>query len=193
MQIGLVRHGLTDWNALGKIQGQTDIPLNEEGRRQARLLGDRLLQEPYRWDFAVSSGLSRAEETVKIISSMLNIPLMPPDDRLRERKYGQVEGLTAEERESRFGADWHLLIWDRRRIWSFNPGACLLDDMWHKHPNANILVVSHGGFSALYKLVCRGVLSERIGNLSLTVLERKDDDWSPLLFNCTKHLLTKQS
>ena len=51
-------------------QGQTDIPLNEEGRRQARLLGDRLLQEPYRWDFAVSSGLSRAEETAKIISSM---------------------------------------------------------------------------------------------------------------------------
>ncbi|MGG3282402.1 histidine phosphatase family protein [Paenibacillus solani] len=195
MQIGLVRHGLTDWNALGKIQGQTDIPLNEEGRHQARLLGERLLQEPYRWDFAISSGLSRAEETAKIISSMLNIPLLPPDSRLRERRYGQIEGLTATEREARFGTDWHLQdLGQETDLELQSRGLVFLDDMRLKHPKANILVVSHGGFLAqLYKLVCRGVLSERIGNLSLTVLERTEDDWAPLLFNCTKHLMTKQS
>lgn len=60
MLIGLVRHGLTDWNAEGKIQGQSDIPLNDEGRRQAEMLGDRLLQEPYRWDYCITSSLSRA-------------------------------------------------------------------------------------------------------------------------------------
>lgn len=58
MMIGLIRHGLTDWNKLGKIQGQSDIPLNEEGRQQAERLGERLLHEPYHWDFIISSKLS---------------------------------------------------------------------------------------------------------------------------------------
>lgn len=76
MLIGFIRHGLTDWNAIGKIQGQTDIPLNEEGRLQARLLGERLLQEPYKWDFIVSSSLSRAEETGSIIASMISLAVI---------------------------------------------------------------------------------------------------------------------
>ncbi|EHB64424.1 MULTISPECIES: histidine phosphatase family protein [Paenibacillus] len=193
MLIGLVRHGLTDWNAMGKIQGQTDIPLNEEGRRQARLLGERLRQEPYHWDFAISSGLSRAEETAQIIASMLGIPVADPDPRVRERRYGQVEGLTAEEREARFGTDWHQQdLGQESDVELMSRGLVFLDDMAIKHRNSNILVVSHGGFLAqLYKLVCRGQLSQRIGNLSLTIVERKDDDWSPLLYNCTKHLLTE--
>lgn len=193
MLIGLVRHGLTDWNAMGKIQGQTDIPLNEEGRRQARLLGERLRNEPYRWDFVVSSGLSRAEETARIISTMLDIPLAKPDSRIRERRYGQVEGMTAEEREARFGANWHEQdLGQETDIELMSRGLVFLDDMALKHPDGNILVVSHGGFLAqLYKLVCRGRLSERIGNLSLTIVERQNEDWRPLLYNCTKHLMTE--
>ncbi|GAE04685.1 phosphoglycerate mutase [Paenibacillus sp. JCM 10914] len=146
MLIGLVRHGLTDWNALGKIQGQTDIPLNEEGRHQARLLAKRLQQEPYHWDFVISSGLSRAEETATIIASELHIPLASPDDRLRERKYGQVEGLTAEERESQFGPEWHLQdLGQESDLELMSRGLVFVDDMWRKHPESNILVVSMVG------------------------------------------------
>lgn len=103
MLIGLIRHGLTDWNAIGKIQGQSDIPLNDEGRMQAAMLADRLLQEPYHWDYCITSNLSRAAETGKIIADKLGIPLLEPDERIRERAYGQVEGLTAAEREEKWG------------------------------------------------------------------------------------------
>lgn len=112
MLIGLIRHGLTDWNAIGKIQGQSDIPLNDEGRMQAAMLADRLLQEPYRWDYCITSNLSRAAETGKIIADKLNVPLLDPDDRIRERAYGQVEGLTAAEREEKWGkigVSFHLV------------------------------------------------------------------------------------
>lgn len=195
MLIGFVRHGLTDWNAQGKIQGQTDIPLNDEGRNQARLLGQRLQQEPHSWDFIVSSGLSRAEETAQIISSFIDVPLHAPDARLRERSYGQAEGLTAEQREERFGPDW-----SRRDVGQESDaalqerGLSFLKDMQDEHPDAHILVVSHGGFLAqLYKMICSDLQHERIGNLSLTIMESKGENWSPILYNCTRHLITSQS
>ncbi|UNK20533.1 histidine phosphatase family protein [Paenibacillus sp. N3/727] len=194
MLIGFIRHGLTDWNAIGKIQGQTDIPLNEEGRLQARLLGERLLQEPYKWDFIVSSGLSRAEETGSIIASMLDIPMLEPDLRLRERAYGQVEGLTASEREIRFGKEWkHQDLGQETDLDLQARGMEFLEEMWNKYPKSNMLVVSHGGFLAqLYGTLYKDRIVERIGNLSITILEKKDVDWVPLLFNCTRHLLEKQ-
>lgn len=194
MLIGFIRHGLTDWNALGKIQGQTDIPLNEEGRLQANLLAERLLQEPYKWDFIVSSGLSRAEETGSVIASMLDIPMLEPDVRLRERAYGQVEGLTASEREMRFGKEWKLQDLGQEKDLELEArGLEFLEEMWNKYPQSNMLVVSHGGFLAqLYSSLYSDRLIERIGNLSITILEKKDADWDPLLFNCTRHLLEKQ-
>lgn len=194
MLIGFIRHGLTDWNAIGKIQGQTDIPLNEEGRLQARLLGERLLQEPYKWDFIVSSSLSRAEETGSIIASMLNIPMLEPDIRLRERAYGQVEGLTATEREMRFGKEWKLQDLGQETDLDLQArGMEFLEEMWNKYPESNMLVVSHGGFLAqLYGTLYKDRIVERIGNLSITILKKKDVDWVPLLFNCTRHLLEKQ-
>lgn len=194
MLIGFIRHGLTDWNALGKIQGQTDIPLNEEGRLQARMLGERLLQEPFKWDYIISSGLSRAEETASIIASMLDVPLLEPDLRLRERAYGQIEGLTAAERETRYGTEWQLQDLGQEKDLDLQErGMAFLEEMWTKYPDRNMLVVSHGGFLAqLYRALYKDRQIERIGNLSLTILEKKDVDWIPHLFNCTRHLLEKQ-
>ncbi|WP_151734645.1 histidine phosphatase family protein ['Paenibacillus yunnanensis' Narsing Rao et al. 2020] len=194
MLIGLVRHGLTDWNALGKIQGQSDIPLNDEGRRQAELLGDRLLQEPYRWDYCVTSSLCRAAETGQIIAAKLNIPLLEPDHRIRERAYGQVEGLTALERETKWGKDWNLLELGQESDAHLQlRGRAFLEDLSVRYPDSNVLVVSHGGFLAqLYTALYKDKYTERIGNLSLTILEKKELDWNPLLYNCTRHLLQNQ-
>ncbi|WP_150271134.1 histidine phosphatase family protein [Paenibacillus tepidiphilus] len=194
MLIGLIRHGLTDWNAVGRIQGQSDIPLNDEGRRQAEVLGDRLLQEPYQWDYCITSSLSRAAETGEIIAGKLNIPLLEPDQRIRERAYGQVEGLTALERETKWGKDWNLLELGQESDEQLQlRGLAFLEDLTVRYPDKNVLVVSHGGFLAqLYTALYKDKYTERIGNLSLTILEKKELDWNPLLYNCTRHLLQNQ-
>ena len=65
MKLYLVRHGITDWNARKKIQGQVDIPLNEEGKRLARETAEGLSDVPF--DLCISSPLCRAKETARII------------------------------------------------------------------------------------------------------------------------------
>ncbi|MDO3409630.1 histidine phosphatase family protein [Saccharibacillus sp. CPCC 101409] len=195
MLIGLIRHGLTDWNAAGRIQGRSDIPLNEEGRRQAHRLAKRLKGEPYRWDFAISSGLLRARETAQIIASALDIPLLEADERLAERGFGQVEGMTQAEREERFGTDWNSLDIGQEKLEALEERAlAFMDDIETKHPDRNVLVISHGGLLAqLYLALYEGRYTERIGNLALTVLEKEGELWEPLLYNCTKHLLEEPS
>ncbi|WP_145149242.1 histidine phosphatase family protein [Paenibacillus xylanexedens] len=190
MRIGLIRHGLTDWNAAGRIQGQTDIPLNGEGREQAGRLGRRLLTEEYQWDYIITSGLSRAQETGEIISNLLNVPLLEPDARLKERAFGQIEGLTSDERVARWGKSWEKLDLGQEQIADIQIRAlAFLEDLWSTYPDQNVLIVTHGAFLAnLLTALFEDRYTERIGNLSLTILEKERDDWSPLLYNCTRHL-----
>lgn len=191
MLLGLIRHGLTDWNVLGKIQGQSDIPLNEEGRRQAKLLGARLQAEPYVWAAVVTSTLSRARETGEIIASMLGSELLPPDARLNERYFGQIEGFTQAERRNKWGADWHLKELGQESEEAMRQrGLEFLKDVRAEGRDRNLLVVSHGGLlSQMFTALYEDKYNERIGNLSLTILEGQDTKWCPVLYNCTKHLL----
>ncbi|CAN5556135.1 phosphatase PhoE [soil metagenome] len=97
----LVRHGETDWNRDRRIQGSTDIPLNDTGRAQARAAAAALSG-----DIIVSSDLSRARETAKIIATDLGLPAPRTYPALRERSYGDAEGVEAAEFIRRWG-DWH--------------------------------------------------------------------------------------
>lgn len=86
----IMRHGRTEWNTLQKIQGRTDIPLNEEGRRMSKKAG-----EEYRnihFDVCYCSPLSRAKETAELVLKDRNIPVIT-DERLVEMGFGQYEGL----------------------------------------------------------------------------------------------------
>ena len=103
----LVRHGETDWNRERRIQGSTDIPLNDTGRSQAREVGARL-RERYADPSSVvvaASDLSRAAETAALIAAALGAagPATYPD--LRERGYGQAEGVDVDEFHARWG-EW---------------------------------------------------------------------------------------
>lgn len=192
MIVGLIRHGLTDWNAAGKIQGQSDIPLNDEGRRQALMLAERLQRESGElpWDFIITSGLSRAQETGAIIAEILQIPVYDPDSRLMERAFGQIEGLTSEERETLWGKDWYMLDLGQEKEDDIRRRALeFMEELGERYPDKRILVISHGALLAqLYTALYDNKYTERIGNLSLTILEKKDQDWDMLLYNCTKHL-----
>jgi probable phosphoglycerate mutase len=89
----LVRHGQTDWNAQRRLQGATDIPLNDVGRGQARDAVANL--SGHQWDTVVSSPLSRAAETANLIAEGLGLSVARHVPELTERSFGLAEGLQA--------------------------------------------------------------------------------------------------
>jgi probable phosphoglycerate mutase len=103
-RILLARHGETSWNALGKLQGHTDIELNDAGRSQARALAATLGGEALTavW----TSDLSRARQTGEIVAAELGLAAPTVDAELRERRFGVFEGLTRRECETQHPAAW---------------------------------------------------------------------------------------
>ncbi|MCR4901796.1 MAG: histidine phosphatase family protein [Butyrivibrio sp.] len=85
----IMRHGKTDWNELHKLQGQTDIPLNESGREMAREAGQKY--SDINFDICYCSPLIRARETAEILLKGRNIPIIT-DERLKEMGFGIYEG-----------------------------------------------------------------------------------------------------
>lgn len=90
-----MRHGLTDWNRDKRIQGTTDIDLNEEGRDMARKWGESLKDNEFHC--ILTSGLGRAVQTVEIINEALGGLPVHTDDRLAEQDWGEWTGLTGED------------------------------------------------------------------------------------------------
>jgi probable phosphoglycerate mutase len=85
-----MRHGKTDWNAQNKLQGRTDIPLNDEGRRMAEEAGKRYAD--IHFDVCYCSPLIRAKETAEIVLQGRNVPIIT-DERLIEMSFGIYEGI----------------------------------------------------------------------------------------------------
>lgn len=101
----LVRHGETDWNRERRIQGSTDIPLNDLGREQARAVATALRASIEGDVVVASSDLSRAAETARIIADGLGAAAPRTYPELRERSYGDAEGVGVEEFHARWG-EW---------------------------------------------------------------------------------------
>lgn len=94
MIVYFIRHGETDWNKDGKLQGRVDIPLNTEGRQVAELTGEALKEVPF--DVAFTSPLMRAYETAEIILRGRKIPIIK-EDRIIEVGFGAYEGVRRED------------------------------------------------------------------------------------------------
>jgi broad specificity phosphatase PhoE len=132
----LVRHGETDWNAAGRLQGHTDRPLSDFGRRQARQLAEELEGESF-FDAIYASDLARARETAEIVGERLGLPtVLDPD--LREKDWGTWEGLTPVERD-RVELVGEATEAHRDRILS------ALRRIAERHPGGRVLLVTHGG------------------------------------------------
>lgn len=188
-RMGWVRHGITEWNQRGIIQGVTDIPLSEEGLTQARLLAERLSNEGEQWDGIYCSDLQRAWKTAEILSERLGIPLQT-DVRLRERSFGAAEGTTEAERLARWGKDWRQLVPDQESDEIIRArGHEFVDELIENHPGEAWLIVTHGSFLArMLQSLCRDLEDSHLRNMSLTILERESEGWKSLLHNCTLHL-----
>jgi broad specificity phosphatase PhoE len=110
MKIYLIRHGQTDWNIQGRIQGSHDIPLNETGRSQAELLAKGMDSRPVTRIF--SSTLTRAMETAERISSRQKVEIysMP---QLIEVEFGKWEGMTWDEIMEAYPKEY--------KLWTLSP------------------------------------------------------------------------
>lgn len=136
----LVRHGETDWNAAGRMQGRTDIALNQNGRRQAHDAGTAL--SAGRWDLLFSSPLSRAVETAEIIGARLGLEPGGRLPELVERGYGDAEGRSLAELS---GPRLEALLRTAEPEESVVARAVpALRTLAAEHPEKRIVVVAHG-------------------------------------------------
>lgn len=186
--IGLIRHGVTEWNKLGKAQGISDIPLNDEGIKQATALANRLRSET--WDIIFSSNLTRARQTAEIIRQLLGVASVFTDERIREINCGLIEGTTEEERIAQWGVNWReqkLEMEDFKTV--AKRGISFLEEVSVAHAGKKTLVVSHGALIGLSLQHLLPKLFEKtyIDNASLTVLTHIENEWACQLYNCTKH------
>jgi broad specificity phosphatase PhoE len=153
----LVRHGETDWNAEGRLQGHTDRPLNDHGRRQAKDLADRLADEGA--DAIYASDLSRARETAEIVGTRLGLPVVIDAD-LREKDWGSWEGLTGDERahveqvaESTEAHRDRVMRAVRRIV--------------ERHPGQRVVVVTHGGSLRRVQASLNGIAEPVVDNCAV--------------------------
>lgn len=179
MIIAFIRHGQTDWNHEGLLQGSSDIPLNDTGREQAHDAFMTLRSRP--WDAVVSSPLQRARETARIIAEGLDIPLGPAYPALIERDYGRLEGTSAAAAIER---------WPTREY----PGAESLDAVAQRgiealaaiaadYPDGAVLVVCHGTIIRYTIARLAGRPVPGIDNGSISMLKLEGGDWQVATVN----------
>ncbi len=176
--IGLLRHGQTDWNIDFRLQGVTDIPLNETGIGQARLAAEVI--DPTEWDLILTSPLSRARDTAQIVVSTHGFTDFRVEPLLLERSFGEAEGLGHDEWRAKY-ADTNSvpggesLAELEARSWK------LLESFVENYSGQRILAVSHGALiRKLLGLVSQGEFprdGERLGNASMSIFEHDSSGW----------------
>ena len=203
----LVRHGETPWNDEGRAQGQSDTPLNARGRAQAALTGTRLM--PLEFEAAYSSDLQRVVSTAEAIMAGRDLPLVKMK-LLREKAFGEWEGMTFEEVERNHPTMFRRLF--DEDVDFAPPGGESDNDLYirmqsaaeellatHADSEGNILVVGHGGslrglITSLMDMPAEYMWRLRLSNCSVTVINTFRDDDSGAsgaaleLLNDTSHL-----
>ncbi len=164
----LVRHGETAWNAAGRLQGHTDIELNDSGRAQAQTIAAAVAGAGLVGVW--TSDLSRARQTGEIVAGSLGLPPPRVEPDLRERRFGVFEGLTRDECATRHPEAWHA--WTTRT--AAPPGGESREDAVARLTAAltriltatagPTLVVSHGGLMRLWLMEVLGTTVPLIAN-----------------------------
>lgn len=170
MDILFVRHGESEGNALGRLQGRIDSPLTDLGREQAARLGGWLGSIGFRWDVAYASPLRRAFETAEIVCRVAGSTAPEVDPALCEIAAGHIEGMTREEIVERHPSYVERRVTDLGDFAEF--GGESYDSVQaratsvrarleraHREHKSRVLIVGHGGFNfqLIKRLVCEPV------------------------------------
>jgi broad specificity phosphatase PhoE len=175
--VGLLRHGQTDWNIDLRLQGVTDVPLNETGIKQAEAAAAFLQSSD--WDFIASSPLSRAKHTAEIVATKLQISEIAVEPLLLERSFGEVEGMIYHD-------------WKRDYPDGIAPGGeteeelhvrtiLLLSELLETYRGTRVLTISHGALiRAVVNILSHGEFpldKQRISNASLSIIVHEGNSW----------------
>ncbi|MGV8857127.1 histidine phosphatase family protein [Rhodoglobus sp.] len=143
--IYLVRHGETDWNRQRRIQGSSDIPLNDTGRAQAKATGELLARR--NWDGIFASPLSRAMETAQIIAAETSLAEPIPLPAVVERNYGDAEGRTDSEVDALYPGNTEVPGREPRQA-VIDRALPALVQLAEANHGKSVIVVVHGGVIA---------------------------------------------
>ena len=200
IKIMLVRHGVTDWNAKGKIQGQSDTQLAPDGVHQARLLTAHFPFDIV--DAIYSSDLHRAMTTAEVIASRFNLEIIPVKE-FREINFGIWEGRTFEEMAKEDPVEFKkfflqpdmLLIKDGETFAELqNRAMTTLKRIVHDiGDNKHIVIVTHGAIirtiiASIFDMPLRKIWTIKQYNTSMNIIRVDDDAYSVELLNGTYHL-----
>jgi probable phosphoglycerate mutase len=201
LRLCLVRHGETQWNADGRVQGQLDVPLSPIGLAQARAVASALGKE--RFDAMYSSDLMRVRQTAEPVCRLFHQEAIL-DKRLRERHYGVFQGLTYADAKIKLPEDYERFR-AKDPEYAFQTGESLLQFneralsffafLIENHSNQSLLVFTHGGvLEMLYRHATgRGLSTPRdfeIPNAALNRLEHGPAGWRVLAWADIAHLTT---
>lgn len=150
MKLYLIRHGQTDWNLKGKIQGSYDSDLNENGIEQAKILSKNILEFNYKISKIYSSKQKRALRTAQILSEIVNVDYIPLKG-LEEINLGEWEGLSWVEVKERYPIEYDE--WFKNRRYTKSPKGESYQDMLERVLDAinkiikedceNVAIVTH--------------------------------------------------
>jgi probable phosphoglycerate mutase len=176
-RILLARHGETEWNRVGRWQGHADPPLNDAGRSQAAELAERLAGDGIAAVY--SSDLARARETASVVAARLGLGVVE-DVGLREIDVGSWSGLTRAEVEQRFPEGYARWLdgeighdgETREQLTARVVSA--VERVAAVHPEATVLVVTHGGAIRAIRRHAAGDPGESIENCGTSSLELVD-------------------
>ena len=199
MKLFLIRHGQTEWNRLGKYQGQADIALSEDGLRQAELLAKAFPAETL--NVIYTSDLKRALMTAECLERRYHCPIYP-DAGLRELNFGDWEGLTYEEIATRwpqevenlFGAPEKLQIPNGETFAALQARAMKkLRAIRMENEGKEVAVVAHGAIAktiltALLHIPLHYIWALRQDNTAVNIVRFDGDYMSVELINGTAHL-----
>jgi 2,3-bisphosphoglycerate-dependent phosphoglycerate mutase len=166
----LVRHGETDWNAEGRLQGHTDRPLNEYGRAQAEKLARQLEGDGIAAIYA--SDLVRARETAEILARRLGVAVTVDPD-LREKNWGNWEGLTPDER---LHVEYEGETTEEHRERTLRA----VERIALAHPTDRVVVVTHGGSMRRIQAAVAGAALPVVENCGVWAVAHEDGTFSPI-------------
>ena len=186
MKICLVRHGETDWNKLGRLQGSSDIPLNETGMMQASLAAQALIDKGY--ELVVTSPLNRAKQTAQIIAEQSGLSVIEMDA-FKERCFGDAEGLLKEEREKLYPDNKFPNLESYKDLATrLRKGLTEVT----KLPYENVLIVAHGAaincILAIFSNFEIGSGKTVLLNACTSIITYENEEWKIESYNDVSHL-----